>query len=147
MAHITAGAQKVVFSAPAGSDIPTIVYGINEQILSADDNFISAASCSTNALAPMVKALHDTTPILSGHHDGCSRLYRLADAGRQPAEKAAVSGVQEQQHQTSFLRPQVQPRRSAQVIPELAGKLTGLSNPGPRSLRLPDYPDRRCRWQ
>lgn len=65
-AHIDAGARKVVISAPAGSDIPTIVYGVNEGILKADDTIISAASCSTNALAPMVNALNDFAPILSG---------------------------------------------------------------------------------
>jgi glyceraldehyde 3-phosphate dehydrogenase len=64
--HLVAGAKKVVLSAPAGEDIPTIIYGINENILSEEDTLVSAASCSTNALTPMVKALHDTTSILSG---------------------------------------------------------------------------------
>lgn len=64
--HIKAGAKKVVISAPAGVDIPTIVYGVNEGVLKADDTIISAASCSTNALAPMVKAINDYTPIQSG---------------------------------------------------------------------------------
>lgn len=66
LAHINAGAKKVVISAPAGTDIPTIVYGVNEGIIKSEDKVISAASCSTNALAPMVKALNDYTPILSG---------------------------------------------------------------------------------
>lgn len=65
-AHIDAGAKKVVLSAPAGSDIPTVVYGVNDSILKSDDKIISAASCSTNALAPMLKALNDFAPILSG---------------------------------------------------------------------------------
>ena len=65
-AHISAGAKKVVISAPAGSDIPTIVYGVNDGILTPDETIISAASCSTNALAPMVKALDDYAPIISG---------------------------------------------------------------------------------
>ncbi|NLI93376.1 MAG: type I glyceraldehyde-3-phosphate dehydrogenase [Peptococcaceae bacterium] len=65
-AHIDAGAKKVVLSAPAGTDIPTIVYGVNEQILTPEDRIISAGSCSTNALAPMVKALNDYAPIRSG---------------------------------------------------------------------------------
>ncbi len=124
MAHITAGAKKVVFSAPAGNDIPTIVYGINEQVLSVDDNFISAASCSTNALAPMVKALHDATPILSGimtvvhgytasqmlvdspQKGGSLRRSRAAASNIVPATAGAATAV-------------------ARVIPELAGRLTG----------------------
>ncbi|ABW18164.1 type I glyceraldehyde-3-phosphate dehydrogenase [Alkaliphilus oremlandii] len=65
-AHIEAGAKNVVISAPAGADIPTIVYGVNEDILKPEDHIVSAASCSTNALAPMVKALNDYTSILSG---------------------------------------------------------------------------------
>lgn len=65
-AHIKAGAKKVVISAPAGTDMPTIVCGVNEGILKQDDTVISAASCSTNALAPMVKALNDFAPIQSG---------------------------------------------------------------------------------
>jgi len=66
LAHINAGAKKVLISAPAGTDIPTIVYGINDDILTSDDKIISAASCSTNAIAPMVKVLNDYAPILSG---------------------------------------------------------------------------------
>jgi glyceraldehyde 3-phosphate dehydrogenase len=65
-AHIDAGAKKVVISAPAGSDLPTIVYNVNHEILTADDNIISAASCTTNCLAPMAKALNDFAPIQSG---------------------------------------------------------------------------------
>ena len=58
-AHIDAGAKKVLISAPAGNDLPTIVYGVNEKTLTKDDNIISAASCTTNCLAPMAKALND----------------------------------------------------------------------------------------
>ena len=65
-AHIDAGAKKVVISAPAGKDLPTIVYGVNEKILTPDDKIISAASCTTNCLAPMAKALNDYAPIQSG---------------------------------------------------------------------------------
>ena len=65
-AHINAGAKKVVISAPAGSDLPTIVYSVNEKTLTADDTIISAASCTTNCLAPMAKALNDYAPIQSG---------------------------------------------------------------------------------
>ena len=65
-AHIDAGAKKVVISAPAGNDLPTIVYNVNHDKLTKDDNIISAASCTTNCLAPMAKALNDYAPICSG---------------------------------------------------------------------------------
>ena len=66
MAHITAGARKVVISAPAGNDLPTVVFGVNENVLKAEDTVISAASCTTNCLAPMAKALNDLAEIQSG---------------------------------------------------------------------------------
>ncbi len=66
MAHIQAGARKVVISAPAGNDLKTIVYNVNHETLTADDQVISAASCTTNCLAPMAKALNDLAPIKSG---------------------------------------------------------------------------------
>ena len=65
-AHINAGAKKVVISAPAGNDLPTIVYNVNHTSLTKDDKIISAASCTTNCLAPMAKALNDFAPIQSG---------------------------------------------------------------------------------
>jgi len=65
-AHIEAGAKKVVISAPAGNDLPTIVYNVNHETLKAEDTVISAASCTTNCLAPMAKALNDLAPIESG---------------------------------------------------------------------------------
>jgi glyceraldehyde 3-phosphate dehydrogenase len=65
-AHIDAGARKVVISAPAGNDLPTIVYNVNHETLKAEDTIISAASCTTNCLAPMAKALNDLAPIQSG---------------------------------------------------------------------------------
>ena len=65
-AHIDAGARKVVISAPAGNDLPTIVYNVNHETLTKDDTIISAASCTTNCLAPMAKALNDLAPIESG---------------------------------------------------------------------------------
>ena len=65
-AHIDAGAKKVVISAPAGNDLPTIVYNVNHETLTKDDNIISAASCTTNCLAPMAKALNDLAPIEAG---------------------------------------------------------------------------------
>ena len=66
MAHINAGAKKVVISAPAGNDLPTVVFNVNNDILTKEDKVISAASCTTNCLAPMAKALNDYAPIQSG---------------------------------------------------------------------------------
>ena len=65
-AHIKAGARKVVISAPAGNDLPTIVYNVNHETLKAEDTVISAASCTTNCLAPMADALNKLAPIKSG---------------------------------------------------------------------------------
>ena len=65
-AHLDAGAKNVIISAPAGNDLPTIVYNVNHDVLTADDHIISAASCTTNCLAPMAKALNDYAPIQSG---------------------------------------------------------------------------------
>ncbi|MER1998117.1 MAG: glyceraldehyde 3-phosphate dehydrogenase NAD-binding domain-containing protein, partial [Arthrobacter sp.] len=65
-AHIDAGARKVVISAPAGNDLPTIVYNVNHETLKPEDTIISAASCTTNCLAPMAKALNDGWAIESG---------------------------------------------------------------------------------
>ena len=65
-AHINAGARKVVISAPAGNDLPTIVYNVNHDTLKPEDTIISAASCTTNCLAPMAKALNDLAGIKSG---------------------------------------------------------------------------------
>ncbi len=66
MAHINAGAKKVIISAPAGNDLPTIVYGVNEHTLTPEDTIISAASCTTNCLAPMANALNKYANIISG---------------------------------------------------------------------------------
>ena len=66
MAHIQAGAKKVVISAPAGNDLPTIVYSVNEKTLTPEDKIISAASCTTNCLAPMADTLNKAYPIVSG---------------------------------------------------------------------------------
>ena len=65
-AHIKAGAKNVIISAPAGNDLPTVVYNVNHDIITKEDHIISAASCTTNCLAPMAKALNDFAPIKSG---------------------------------------------------------------------------------
>ena len=123
-AHINAGAKKVVISAPAGNDLPTIVYSVNEKTLTADDKIISAASCTTNCLAPMAKALNDYAPIQSGimstihaytgdqmildgpHRKGDLRRARAGAANIVPNSTGAAKAI-------------------GLVIPELNGKLIG----------------------
>lgn len=123
-AHIEAGAKKVVISAPAGNDLPTVVFNVNEDILTAEDNIISAASCTTNCLAPMAKALNDFAPIQSGimstihaytgdqmvldgpHKKGDFRRARAAAANIVPNSTGAAKAI-------------------GLVIPELNGKLIG----------------------
>ena len=123
-AHINAGAKKVVISAPAGNDIPTIVYNVNHEKLTAEDNIISAASCTTNCLAPMAKALNDFAPIQSGimatihaytgdqmildgpHRKGDLRRARAAAVNIVPNSTGAAKAI-------------------GLVIPELNGKLIG----------------------
>ena len=123
-AHIRAGAKKVVISAPAGKDLPTVVFGVNENILTKEDTVISAASCTTNCLAPMAKALNDFTPIQSGimttvhaytgdqmvldgpHRKGDLRRARAAAVNIVPNSTGAAKAI-------------------GLVIPELNGKLIG----------------------
>ena len=123
-AHIQAGAKKVVISAPAGNDLPTVVYGVNQNVLTAEDNIISAASCTTNCLAPMAKALNDYAPIQSGimstihaytgdqmildgpHRKGDLRRARAGAANIVPNSTGAAKAI-------------------GLVIPELNGKLIG----------------------
>ena len=123
-AHIDAGAKKVVISAPAGNDLPTVVFNVNQDILTAEDNIISAASCTTNCLAPMAKALNDFAPIQSGimstihaytgdqmvldgpHRKGDFRRARAAAVNIVPNSTGAAKAI-------------------GLVIPELNGKLIG----------------------
>ena len=123
-AHIKAGAKKVVISAPAGNDLKTIVYSVNEKTLTAEDQVISAASCTTNCLAPMAKALNDYAPIESGimttvhaytgdqmildgpHRKGDLRRARAGAANIVPNSTGAAKAI-------------------GLVIPELNGKLIG----------------------
>ncbi len=125
-AHIDAGAKKVVISAPAGNDLPTIVYSVNEDTLTKEDTIISAASCTTNCLAPMAKALNDYAPIQSGimttvhaytgdqmildgpHRKGDLRRARAGAANIVPNSTGAAKAI-------------------GLVIPELNGKLIGAA--------------------
>ena len=124
MAHINAGAKRVVISAPAGKDLPTVVYNVNQDILTPEDKIISAASCTTNCLAPMAKALNDYAPIESGimstihaytgdqmlldgpHRKGNLRRARAAAVNIVPNSTGAAKAI-------------------GLVIPELNGKLIG----------------------
>ncbi len=124
MAHVRAGAKKVVISAPAGKDLKTIVFSVNEKTLDKDDQVISAASCTTNCLAPMAKALNDAFPIQSGimttvhaytgdqmildgpHRKGDLRRARAGAANIVPNSTGAAKAI-------------------GLVIPELNGKLIG----------------------
>ena len=124
MAHINAGAKKVVISAPAGKDLKTIVFNVNHETLTAEDQVISAASCTTNCLAPMAKALNDLAPIQSGimttvhaytgdqmvldgpHRKGDLRRARAAACSIVPNSTGAAKAI-------------------GLVIPELNGKLIG----------------------
>ncbi len=123
-AHIDAGAKKVLISAPAGNDLPTIVYSVNDDILKAEDTIVSGASCTTNCLAPMTKVLNDIAPIQSGmmttvhaytgdqmildgpHRKGDFRRARAAAVNIVPNSTGAAKAI-------------------GLVIPELAGKLVG----------------------
>lgn len=124
MAHINAGAKKVIISAPAGNDLKTIVYGVNENILTSEDNIISAASCTTNCLAPMADALNKYAEIQSGimttvhaytgdqmildgpHRKGDLRRARAGASNIVPNSTGAAKAI-------------------GLVIPELKGKLIG----------------------
>ena len=123
-AHIDAGAKKVVISAPAGNDLKTIVYSVNEKTLTPEDKIISAASCTTNCLAPMADTLNKTYPIVSGimttvhaftgdqmvldgpHRKGDLRRARAAAVNIVPNSTGAAKAI-------------------GLVIPELNGKLIG----------------------
>ena len=123
-AHIDAGARKVIISAPAGNDLPTIVFGVNEGTLKASDTIISAASCTTNCLAPMAFALNNFAKVQNGfmttihaytgdqmtldgpHPKGDLRRARAAAANIVPNSTGAAKAI-------------------GLVIPELAGKLDG----------------------
>ena len=125
-AHINAGAKKVVISAPAGNDLPTIVYSVNENTLTKEDKIISAASCTTNCLAPMANALNKYAPIQSGimctvhaytgdqmlldgpQRKGNLRRSRAAAANIVPTSSGAAKAI-------------------GLVIPELDGKLIGAA--------------------
>ena len=116
MAHIAAGAKKVVISAPAGNDLKTIVYSVNEKTLTKDDQVISAASCTTNCLAPMADTLNKTFPIVSGIMTTVHAYtgdQMILDGPQRKGDRAALVLVL----RTSFLTPPALPRLSAWFSP------------------------------
>ena len=124
MAHIEAGAKKVVISAPAGNDLPTVVFSVNENILTKDDKVISAASCTTNCLAPMAKALNDAYPIVSGImttvHAYTGDQMILDGPHRKGDLRRARAGAQNIVPNSTGAAKAI-----GLVIPELNGKLIG----------------------
>jgi glyceraldehyde 3-phosphate dehydrogenase len=124
MAHINAGAKKVVISAPAGNDLKTIVFGVNNETLTADDQIISAASCTTNCLAPMAKALNDAFPIQSGImttvHAYTGDQMILDGPHRKGDLRRARAGAQNIVPNSTGAAKAI-----GLVIPELNGKLIG----------------------
>ncbi len=124
MAHINAGAKKVVISAPAGNDLPTIVFSVNENTLTAEDKIISAASCTTNCLAPMAKALNDAFPIQSGImttvHAYTGDQMILDGPHRKGDLRRARAGAQNIVPNSTGAAKAI-----GLVIPELNGKLIG----------------------
>ncbi len=125
-AHINAGAKKVVISAPAGNDLPTIVYNVNHETLTADDNIISAASCTTNCLAPMAKALNDYAPIQSGimatiHAYTGDQMILDGPQRKGDLRRARAGAVNIVPNSTGAAKA------IGLVIPELNGKLIGAA--------------------
>ena len=123
-AHIKAGAKKVVISAPAGNDLPTIVYNVNHKTLTPADTVISAASCTTNCLAPMTKALNDFAPIQSGImttvHAYTGDQMILDGPQRKGDVQRARAGAQNIVPNSTGAAKAI-----GLVIPELNGKLQG----------------------
>ena len=125
-AHLTAGAKKVVISAPAGNDLPTIVYNVNHKTLTPADTVISAASCTTNCLAPMTKALNDFAPIQSGImttvHAYTGDQMILDGPQRKGDVQRARAGAQNIVPNSTGAAKAI-----GLVIPELNGKLIGAA--------------------
>ena len=124
MAHIQAGAKKVVISAPAGNDLKTIVFSVNEKTLTAEDQVISAASCTTNCLAPMADTLNKTYPIVSGImttvHAYTGDQMILDGPQRKGDLRRARAGAQNIVPNSTGAAKAI-----GLVIPELNGKLIG----------------------
>lgn len=122
--HLAAGAKKVLISAPAGSDVKTIVYGVNQHSLRADDTIVSNASCTTNCLAPLAKVLHEAIGIERGlmvtvhAYTGDQRLVDTAHSDLRRSRAAATSMIPSKTGAAAAV---------GLVLPELAGKLDGYA--------------------
>ena len=125
MAHIAAGAKKVVISAPAGNDLKTIVYSVNEKTLTKDDQVISAASCTTNCLAPIAKVLNDNWGIT----DGLMTTVHSTTATQKTVDGPSMKDWRGGRAASGNIIPSSTGAAKAvgKVIPELNGKLTGMS--------------------
>lgn len=123
-AHLDAGAGKVLISAPAGNDMKTIVYGVNHETLTAEDRIVSGASCTTNCLAPMAKALNDYREVRTGF---MTTIH--AYTGNQKILDAPSKGDKFRRSRAAAINivPTITGAAQAigNVIPELAGKLIG----------------------
>lgn len=122
--HLEAGAAKVVISSPAGEEVPSIVYGVNESASIREETILSAASCSTNALAPMVKYLHSITPVQSGmmlviHAYTATQVLQdnAQKKGNLRRSRAAAENIIPTSAEAA--------KAVGQVIPELNGRLMG----------------------
>ncbi|MGP1569953.1 MAG: type I glyceraldehyde-3-phosphate dehydrogenase [Eubacteriales bacterium] len=123
-AHLSAGAKRVLISAPAGNDLPTVVYNVNHNTLKADDKIVSAASCTTNCLAPMAKALNDFSKITSGfmltiHAYTGDQMVLDGPHRKNDLRRARAAAINIVPNSTGAAKA------IGLVIPELAGKLTG----------------------
>ena len=125
-AHINAGAKKVVISAPAGNDLKTIVYNVNHQTLTPEDKIISAASCTTNCLAPMAKALNELAPVKAGImctiHSYTGDQMTLDGPQRKGNKRRSRAAAQNIVPTSSGAAKAI-----GLVVPELNGKLIGAA--------------------
>jgi len=123
-AHLTAGASKVIISAPAKGDLKTVVLGVNDDILTADDRIVSNASCTTNCLAPMAKVLNDTFGLEKGYITTIHAYtadQRLQDAPHRDLRRARAAALSMIPTSTGAAKA------VGLVLPELAGKLDGMA--------------------
>jgi glyceraldehyde 3-phosphate dehydrogenase len=123
-AHLTAGAGKVIISAPAKGDLKTIVLGVNDEILTSDDRIVSNASCTTNCLAPMAKVLNDTFGLEKGYITTVHAYtadQRLQDAPHKDLRRARAAALSMIPTSTGAAKA------VGLVLPELAGKLDGMA--------------------
>lgn len=122
--HLAAGAKRVVISAPATGDVKTVVLGVNEGILTAEDTLVSNASCTTNCLAPMAKVLDDVFGIEQGYittvHAYTSD-QRLQDAPHKDLRRARSAALSMIPTSTGAAKA------VGLVLPQLAGRLDGLA--------------------